>query len=178
MSRTGSQPSTSLQLAPKEYWIGNPSLLALPSAVILNSRQRKYPVGTDPWILSTTRAVAWCTMKEMTLLTGIGMNTWELSLWVAAELMGQLVILVGVPDHCGESLIRERCDSVINDFKLVKQYCLLVPYYESSKRGSGKSDWEARDRFLLHQANIILPVSLRPESTLWKKCLMTDWNRK
>ncbi len=157
--------SEALHLAPKECWIGNQSLLSNPTAAILNSRQNRYPVGDELWVKQTITAAAWLVQKKMTLLTGIGMKTWELALWAMNEAMGSVIVLVGSPMNTGDSEIRPRLQQVIEDFKLERQFALLIPYYESNRR-TGKPEWQARDQWIMQRAEVLLPISWRPNSSL------------
>ena len=152
----------SLKLAPVETWFGQQTLIAYPATAILNSRQNKYPAGNEPWIRQTIQAAAHACRNEYAVIAGIGLKTWELSLWAASEALGNVVALVGVPPGASTSEILGRLVDVRNDFRLVKQNALLIPYFESDSR-SPKSDWLARDSWILHHARLLLPVSIRED---------------
>ena len=80
---------------------GEKRLLYQDPVLILNSRQSKTPVGTDPWIRNTIDAVKFAVDSGSPVIASIGMNTWELVLWAVGECDGSAIILC--PIKKGES---------------------------------------------------------------------------
>ncbi|MBZ0263664.1 hypothetical protein K8I28_03265 [bacterium] len=157
-----------LTIAPKELWLGDQTLLAGPTAAVLNSRQNRYPFGDDPWVKQTVEACKWLSNSQYTLMTSTGLKTWELALWAAGETMGSVVVLLGVPENTGAGDIIRKLNETLDSFRLVRQYSLIVPYFYPLDKKTEKDSWKQRDRWILHHASKLLPVSLRPNSTLMR----------
>ncbi|MDP8205772.1 MAG: hypothetical protein P9L92_03830 [Candidatus Electryonea clarkiae] len=170
---------SNLILSPEDYWLGNPQLLSKRTCAILNSRQSKYPLGSEPWIINTVRAVNQCSRNDLALMTSDGLKTWELSLWASAEALGSVVILTGINKNENRAAVRTKQQSILDNFKLLNQDTLIIPYLETEKRGKGKTQWLARDRWIIDNSDILYPVSIREggfmhktigEDNIKKKC--------
>jgi len=133
------------------------------NALILNSRQSLRPIGTDRWIVNSQSAVEYAAANGYRLLSSVGMNSWEIPLFFASKLGAYQKI-------CIPSLEGKKEDEIKDYY--IRQFCLdeklveweIVNIDESSK-------WKAsfrinRDIKILHDAQILFPVSIRPRGNL------------
>ncbi|MFH1700503.1 MAG: hypothetical protein ABIE07_07930 [Candidatus Zixiibacteriota bacterium] len=82
-------------------------------AAILNSRQSAYPVGDDLWVQQTMRAVEYLAGRQYTIVTSIGLNTWELVLAIASQNKAEANVIL--PAKRYEAGFEQ---DIISDFKL------------------------------------------------------------
>jgi len=143
-------------------------------AVVLNSRQTKTPRGDDPWVGSTIKAIRQAIGQNLTLLTGIGMNTWELACWAYANYGGNQIIIYPVREN-GE--IDQIITNISLDFDLDHSRTGWLFFEASAKTKSPKIDWPVRDRLALHFAETILPISVRAGGNL-EKSINSSKNQK
>jgi hypothetical protein len=154
---------TDMQLDTAVRYYGDFAFGEYPKAVILNSRQSKTPAGNHPWIQGTVNAAKEVAAKGYTLLTGIGMNTWELALWAASANNSRQIIIIATPSFDRvEALIA----NINNAFNLDKSRTGWLFYQGVAKARSAKANWPTRDRLALTAADFILPVSIRPHGNL------------
>ncbi|HDS00592.1 MAG TPA: hypothetical protein ENO07_01110, partial [candidate division Zixibacteria bacterium] len=97
------------------YYLGDDAILKGEKAVILNSRQSKTPVGSDPWIQNSYKAVEDAISRGCAIVTSIGMNTWEFLVWAAGHLGGKQVIVAPLDEREDQEEIRR---DIIEDFEL------------------------------------------------------------
>lgn len=131
----------------------------LPSSIkvaILNSRQSKYPVGNDSWVKNCVKASEHIARKGYTLIASLGMNSWELSLALAAiKKIPVIIILWYQPDDI-DQFRSEVCQKFDLDAGRVG---IIAPEFDSLP--SDRSRWPDRDRLALKFADLVLPVSIR-----------------
>ena len=125
-------------------------------ATILNSRQSKYPLGKDQWVKSSVEAVRHLQRNNFTLLTSLGMNTWELTLAIAAQI--ELPVLIVVPQSRDDS---RYSNDILNRFNLRADRVRFI-FINYSHSRSKKSWWADRDEYILEKADLLFPVSVRP----------------
>ncbi len=160
-----SETPQKLKISPMEMWFGDKTLLTRHTASILNSRQSKYPTGNEEWIRKSFDAAVWVANEDMTLISGLGMKTWEFSIWATGQALGWVVVLVPVSENCSVEAAHRVCQEVVTDFELLMSHCCIIPYFENS-RESGKKLWHRRDDWIIENSNLILPVSLRDKGSL------------
>ncbi|NIP43606.1 MAG: hypothetical protein GWO41_12420 [candidate division Zixibacteria bacterium] len=145
------------------YYLGDDAILKGEKAVILNSRQSKTPVGSDPWIQNSYKAVEDAISRGCAIVTSIGMNTWEFLVWAAGHLGGKQVIVAPLDEKEDQEETRR---DIIEDFELDKAKTGFM-FFKCKKRGlRGKSAWSERDKIVVSLANQIYPVCLREEGNL------------
>jgi len=149
-------------LSIKEY-IGPARLIHTRKAVICNSRQSKYPVGRDSWIPVTGKAVEHVKASGMTLLTSLGMNTWEITLAYGSH--HEVDIILVIPNSLAETAV-ERADILMRFHLNPEMIGFLL--MDSSQCGRDKSWRQIRDYQIMSLADIILPVSIRTKGGLEK----------
>ncbi|MCP4567376.1 MAG: hypothetical protein GY841_07340 [FCB group bacterium] len=148
--------------APKTSAYDGPvAWLDRPQAAVINSRQSKFPLGTDSWVAATCRAIASLSGSDHVVLTSLGMNTWELTLMLAAQYnLPTIVITVAAPEAR-----REFEKQVISRFRLEPDRVGFLFLPETAGKGP-KGWWPARDMAVFDLADMILPISIRPRGTL------------
>lgn len=131
-------------------------------AAIVLSRQALTPCGSTPWVRQALAALNWAKSEGFAVVTSVGMPTWEL-LCAAASLQHQPQIVL-IPAHDRESF--DRLESRIRqDFSLDST--------ASCRPVIGAGDKEAvmqrRDEAALALADIIIPISLRPDGSMARR---------
>ena len=149
-----------LELNPDIQFHGNHNLLHTPLAVILNSRQSKTPLGNDPWVKNTLAAIQAASDAAFTLITSIGMNTWELALWAAADKKRPLIILIPSEKH---KSLPAHAREIALDFNIDPNLALWLSIPPTPGSHGAKGWWEQRDTLAFTLAPRIYPVSIRPD---------------
>jgi hypothetical protein len=119
-------------------------------AVILNSRASKIILGADPWIRAVMAAIDHANYNEQIILTSIGLSTWEFILNYSRRIGVRCAIYI--PQGVNEN-------NIIKQFKLEES---LVSFVKLDVPQKGKSWWRIRDRKIFEDADVIYPISIRP----------------
>ncbi|OHD57467.1 MAG: hypothetical protein A2Y33_05725 [Spirochaetes bacterium GWF1_51_8] len=130
-----------------------------PLALILNSRQTKFPRGCDGWMTGTARAIDTYTSLGYTILASVEMNTYEFALWYAGSKGYPLAVFIPV---WGTDDAREAAARVMDDFALNAEKVFFLPCITGIPAQRHKDFWPERDRALALSADAIAPVSIRP----------------
>lgn len=109
-------------------------------------------LSDDGWVQNTLRAVEFAVKNGFEILTSIGLRNHELVLWAAAEFSGRVRVVV--PQSIS-------CQDVAIDFEMPPELIRCIPV-----SGKGRSWWRLRDRFIVENADVIIPVSIRPGGNL------------
>jgi len=144
-------------------YIGPSYLLANSKVAILNSRQSKYPIGSDSWIIATRKAMGHAREKGVVIVTSLGMNTWELVLAYAARL--GLGVIIVIPDQTNDRQVL--INGTKERFRLANDRVGFV-FSHLEDKGRKKSLWPKRDREIVRLADSLWPISIRPDGTLRK----------
>lgn len=139
-------------------YIGAFAINTSPLAAILNSRQGKIPCGKDGWVRNTIRAAQYAADHNWTVITSIGINTWEMALWACSRAGGRQV--VACPAN-SEGNYQSQMDDIIKDFNLSPEKIGWLFHESTTKSRSPKSEWPKRDQLAINMANILIPVSVR-----------------
>lgn len=129
-------------------------------AAILLSRQSLRPNGQTPWVKQVVAAVAWLKKNNYGLTGSTGLQTWELLTAMAAREKLPLRLFVPLADP--EEFPTE-CDSLTFQFDLDPELTELIPVYGSDKPPSPTSLMVRRDRLVVKQADLLVPVSVRED---------------
>jgi len=157
--------SDKLTIAPDEYWYGEKTLLTWPLAALLNSRQARYPRGSEPWIQTTLEASATLAREDKVLLTSTGMQTWEFAAFATGEVLGQQIVLTPLSDTLSVPQAHQRLHERMVDLGLIHQHTLFIPWL--LPRGtSEKKSWPPRDSWIADRARELFPISIRPRGSL------------
>lgn len=142
-------------------YIGPDDLRRGPKAAVLNSRQSKFPVGADPWVAATVRAVASLRERGWTLVASLGLHTWELALTVVSRLQQKTIVIVP-----------GRIDDRMSAMEDIRRRFGLDPgatgfgFLHHRENNPPKRAWPARDAAVARLADRLLPVSVRPGGTM------------
>lgn len=132
--------------------VGNIDLLTTETAAVINSRQSAYPVGNDVWVKQTLRAVEYIAGRGVTVISSVGMHTWELVLACAASI--RIPTIVVSPDTS------VTIDAITGQFGIASEkLCLVLPQYKTTKK---KKRLAERDVAVCRRADLLIPVSVRP----------------
>lgn len=135
------------------------------TAVILNSRQSLRPVGSDAWIANTICAVQDAISNGCTILTSVGMNSWEISLFLASKRNANIIVYVPLGQDGNEKDVRQYYS---DQFKLSDKYTdWRFIEIESMKKDKDKFQ-QQRDLQIIMDADIIYPISIRPHGNMAK----------
>jgi hypothetical protein len=141
------------------------SFVASGRAVILNSRQSLYPCGADPWIGATARVIDDIAKKNLTLLASVGTPAWEIGLCLAG--LKKLPIMLFVPATPGENenrILSHYCA----EFRLDPDFVRVFEIIGGTSPGNQHPFPTARDNKIIEMADIIYPVSIRPQGNFDK----------
>jgi len=129
---------------------------------ILLSRQPLRPTGASAWVKQSLRAARWLHDRQSGLVSSVGMQTWELLTTLASDL--RIPILLVIPAYSRDDF-RDACDQAMADFNLKLSLTEFVPALAEggADRASGL---ERRDRLVIEQADILLPLSLRTNGNM------------
>ncbi len=128
-------------------------------ATILLSRQSLRPCGKDLWVKQTVGAVTWVKENNLTLITSVGMKTWELITSIASSLSIPMVLAIPYDQNICENEIEE---ILIQEFSLNDKNVQFQILNSSDKH----SFMKLRDEWIISNSNILLPVSLNPKGNL------------
>ncbi len=122
---------------------------------ILNSRQNLRPVGSDLWIKNTKLAMRKLSNQDVTVLTSIGMKTWELLVYFAVRYKVKQRIYIPITSE------QKNIDVIAyytNQFGLSPK---LTDYYFFEVENLQKDNLlfqKERDRLIVNDAEIIYPI--------------------
>ncbi len=142
---------------------GNRDLLKGKLAVILNSSQSKTPCGNDSWVTATSMAVADHVESGYTIITSIGLITWELAVYLVSKNDGSQIL---VSPHCDDENGRIIFQKTIDDFGLDIDRTAMVFVAPEPDSRKPKATWPKRDKAAITLANLLVPVSIRPGGRL------------
>jgi hypothetical protein len=139
--------------------LGNSILLHEKLAVVINSSQSKTPCGNDSWIKQSALAVSELLSSGYTIITSIGITTWELPVYLVKLYGGNQVIISPVFDGSnGENIYND----TLVEFGLNRENAAMIFVKPEDSIGSPKENWIRRDKAALSLAQSIVPVSIRP----------------
>ncbi len=153
---------------------GNRDLLNGKLAVILNSSQSKTPCGNDSWVAATSMAVAEHVESGYTIITSIGLITWELAVYLVSKNDGSQIL---VSPHCDDENGKIIFQKTIDDFGLDIDRTAMVFVAPEPDSRKPKATWLKRDKAAITLANLLVPVSIRPGGKL-ENLLKTPGNEQ
>jgi hypothetical protein len=137
-------------------------------ALILNSRQNLRPCGDDLWIINSRLAVEEAASKGYSLLASVGIGSWEICLYCGSRLGVSMEIVVPNEKQLDNSKLKEY---YISQFRLSDSR-ITWHFVTGSQTETAEI---IRDRYLINAAEIIYPVSIRPNGNLAK---LLDFRRE
>jgi len=144
---------------------GNENLLGEKSAVILNSSQSKTPCGNDSWVKATITAAKSLTGSGRVIVTSLGLNTWELAVFLVGLSGGnQIIVSPEIGDDDGGLIF----DRTIKQFELVPRRTAMVFVKPDKDSKKNKAVWINRDKAAVKLSGLLVPVSIRSKGKLAK----------
>lgn len=135
------------------------------TVAILNSHQSKRPCRANVWVDRTVNLVSELAKQEKTLLTSIGLNTWELLVYLtASHNLSQLIIIPAIDDAKARGIAEDTIREFDLHEKSVEFACLCPP--SSREWMTRKKLYQLRDEIIFALAETIIPVSVNPEGRL------------
>ncbi len=132
------------------------------TCLVLNSRQSKRPCRADKWVTATEQAIRHYCSRNCLFLTSIGMNSWELAVHLVNIYGGRQIVVI--PSDLTEYGY-DTTDDVLRKFRLDDRRTRLTALHESES--SDQESWpQRRDEFLIANAQILVPVAVRPSGRL------------
>jgi len=119
------------------------------------------PVGCDLWIVKAGQAVKHALSEGRTVLTSVGMNSWEITLFYASKYKANIRLFVPIEKKTDRDSIVEE---YIRQFHLKKSRVEWYFFEYDSLKKSRLVFQADRDRAIVKGADIIYPVSLRLKS--------------
>jgi len=131
-------------------------------AVILNSRQGLRPLGSDSWVKATEKAVRYAGKNDLEVLTSVGQKTWEVILYFVSRYDVAATVCLPLAGGSDQKKIR---NFYRRQYRL-KEGKTRFRFIEVSGHRDRVAFQARRDQILTDAADIIFPVSIRPEGTL------------
>ncbi|MFH2049191.1 MAG: hypothetical protein ABIJ12_07070 [bacterium] len=139
-------------------------------AAILLSRQSMRPSGNTPWIKNTYKALKWIKANNYTLISSVGMQTWEMITAIASDL--NITQEIQIP--CKDNLdFNNYTKYAIEQFEIDKNITKLLPILPEQN----KSHLHLRDEIVLGNADFLVPVSIRSDGFM-KSYIQTNKNNQ
>jgi len=132
------------------------------SVLLLNSAQSKYPLGSDPWIQGSIKAISSLAEHENTILCSTDPSPWSLVTYLAGKTSMNIKLIVKAKENAAGFCEYER---LLNEYALEKSRTSPL-FLGIEPRGRPKRIWQERDMFALGHAGVVYPVSIRPGGRL------------
>lgn len=139
---------------------GNVDILKQPKAAIFNSRQGKTPDSASEWVRTTLNLTEEIVKTGTTIISSIGMVTWELVSWKTAVDDGNLILLITEIDG---DIIPGMTDKIVEDFQFDKNKVLFLFPDPETKPDRKYRKFPHKDFWIAAIANRIYPISVRPQ---------------
>lgn len=142
-----------------------------PTVLILNSAHSKYPIGTDPWIQATEKAVNSLAERPVKMLSSTEPVMWDIITALAGKRgMGIILIVKALNNREGQKEFK----------RLIEEYALdenrMSPLYLGEiAKNQPKKLWTLRDNLAVKTADLVYPISIRPGGKLDKLLLKGDF---
>ena len=144
-------------------------------AAVLLSRQPLRPCGKTPWISGAAEAVSWVKSQGLGLLNSIGMQTWDLLVFLAKREEIPQIIVLPVANDCN---FAQFCQDIKEEFGLEKHLTRFMALTSTPDEIPEKELLHARDRKIIDLADFLIPISVRPggfmEESIRKKIFSSN----
>jgi hypothetical protein len=130
---------------------------------IINSRQHRLPYADDPWLAATSTAVARAVSSNSTIISSVGMITWEWIVWNTTRLKGHQIVII--PRGKVASL-QDRVRQIIDDFDLDTECTVFLMPFSPKDKPFRKSVYPERDRWATALSHCIQPLAVRPSGIM------------
>lgn len=132
------------------------------SAAILLSRQARGACATSAWVKNTQAAIHYLQYRKFTLSSSIGLRTWDLIAVLGGDAGLSLRLYVIIKD--GDDFLWLR-DWIFDQYDLSPERVRFVPILAPTKKDRATA-MRTRDRLIIEQCDLLLPISLRPRGTM------------
>ncbi len=146
------------------------------SAAIILSRQCLRPSLSEPWVRKLCEAVRFVKRENLTLISSAGSRNWEIITACAVLNDVPLKLLLPVSGNSSFELLKS---------KIFRQFCLSASRVKFDRINSKSSSdpthaqlASIRDETIIDQADILMPVSVRPGGNMSKLLLKSDADGK
>jgi hypothetical protein len=139
-------------------------------AVIL-SRQQIRPSLKNSWVKNSVEAIKWLKKNNYSIVSSIGMSTWELVTSLAVEYSLPLQLVLPCTDEIN---FNQQIDYYSYEFNLIEHQVEYIPLLNNEN--SDTNIWQQRDNYILNTADLILPVSIRKNGFFDKVITTTQFN--
>ncbi len=136
------------------------------SAAIILSRQCLRPSLSEPWVRKLSEAVGFVKREKLTLSSSVGSRNWEIITACAVLNDVPLRLLLPVSGNSSFELLKS---------KIFRQFCLSASRVKFDRINSKSSSdpthaqlASIRDESIIDQADILMPVSVRPGGNMSK----------
>lgn len=133
------------------------------TAAILVSRQALRPCGKTLWVRQVIRAVEWVHEEGLTLVTSVGMQTWDMI--TTAATIKDVPIKIVIPEHNENNLMKIR-ENITQSFGCRPSDLMFVNSKDKYADDEKKTLWRARDEEIIASADVIIPVSISPSGNM------------
>jgi hypothetical protein len=145
--------------------VGNLNNLPTPRTAIINSRQHRNPHADDPWLSATITALENAITSNSTIVSSVGMTTWEWVVWNTNRLGGYQIIVL---PRGKISDFSNRVSNFIQEFDLAANKTVFLMPFLSGHAPRKRLTYPERDRWVIALSHCILPVSIRPNGIFFK----------
>jgi|GEM_PF-202608 len=142
---------------------------------ILNSRQHRLPEAQDSWLSATSSAVEKAVFDNGTLMSSVGMTTWEWIVWNTRRLKGHQIIIVPRGKVSG---FQETVRQIVADFDLDPTRTTFLMPFNPKKKPFRKLVYPERDRWAVALSHTIKPISIRSSGVMARLLAETGLSAK
>ncbi|MFP4458968.1 MAG: hypothetical protein ACLFSQ_05210 [Candidatus Zixiibacteriota bacterium] len=143
------------------FYLG-PEFTGKPIAV-MNSRQGKFFRENDSWIQKTKEAMEYAACNDYTILTSIGLSTYDITTYLSSEYRCKKIIVLPLRDEENPVAI---ADKISEDFNLYRELTGFLFFQYNGPKNRPKAWWPKRDDLIIENSEIIFPISIRPNGKL------------
>lgn len=133
------------------------------AAAMLLSRQPLRPTRQTPWVRQTYAAVCWARNTGATVVSSVGLQTYDLV--TAAASLEQTPLRLVVPITAGTTLEATSRDLAYR-FDLKPNSTEFIPVVLPSAGSDKASSLSRRDRAVVHLADVVVPIAVRPSGNM------------
>ncbi len=126
-------------------------------AAILLSRQPLRPCRLTPWVRAAERAVQQLGGANTRLYTSVGIQTYELLVYLALKENIPQEIVIAASDDAAFERLREQTRE---QFRITDQAVTFTPVFTTNQKAFGKAP-VMRDRYIISNADILFPIAVR-----------------
>jgi hypothetical protein len=145
--------------------VGNLKDLPTPHNAIVNSRQHRNPHADDSWLSASINALENAIASQSTIISSVGMTTWEWIVWNTNRLGGYQIIVI---PRGKVSDFSDRVVNIIQEFNLDENKTVFLMPCFAGHSPRKRITYPERDRWVMALSHRILPISVRPSGILSK----------